>query len=249
MTADEFVAGVDNFDELPISTQTDLLVYYLLNHGGASHVGPASISSLRLALRLTEHSRLSSYLSEKTKKQGGQKPRYIKLKAGYSLQRSHSVFLQQSFLGRPAVRHLAPSLRGTLAAIGDPAVKAYLEEAIGAFEHGHQRAALILTWCVAYGLFRDWLFRNHLAALNSATSGWKVPFAISKLEDFQELTESTVIDTARKCGAISREQNKTLRQLLDQRNSYAHPTSKLITPATVEAYIEIVIREVFPAFG
>jgi len=102
---------------------------------------------------------------------------------------------------------------------------------------------------VAYGLVRDWIFRNHLAALNAVMGAWKNPVLITKLDDFQELTESVVIDTARKATMISKEQNKTLKQLLDQRNSYAHPTTKPITPAIVEAYIDTVIREVLPAFG
>lgn len=78
---------------------------------------------------------------------------------------------------------------------------------------------------------------------------WKKSFQISKLDDFQDLTEAVVLDTARKVNAITKEQHKTLKQLLDQRNSYAHPTTKAITPSMVEAYIETVLKEVVPNFG
>jgi hypothetical protein len=249
MTADEFLVGIQGFDELSDGLQSDLLAAYLLLHGGAKSVSAASISSLREALRLPEHGRLPQYLSENSRKRGTKRPRYVRLDGGYALERGYLTSLQKEHLGRRAVKHLAVTLRGTLAAIGDPAVKSYLEEGVAAFEHGHHRAALILSWCVAYGLVRDWLFRNHLALLNAEMATWKKPAAISRLEDFQELTEGLVLDTARKRKALSKEEHKTLKQLLDTRNSYAHPTTKPISPAIVEAYIDTIIREVLPAFG
>jgi hypothetical protein len=248
-SADTFVATIVGFEGLPVPIQSDLLALYLLTGGGAAFVGSATTASLRIALRLPAHKRLPAYLSEKTRKRGKAKPLYVKVKEGYVLERGYAARLEQEYLGRPVTRHLATSLRGTLAAIGDPAIKSYLEEAIAAFEHDHRRAALILTWCVAYGLVRDWMFRNHLAALNTAMAAWKYPIQIAKLDDFQDLTESTVLDTARKAAMLSREQHKTLKGLLDLRNSFAHPTTKPITPAMVEAYIDTVIREVLPAFG
>lgn len=222
---------------------------YLLEHGGAGAVGPASLESLRVALRMSNQSRLAAYLSESTKRRAGKAARYVKVKGGYVLERAYASELKATHLGRPLARHLATSLRGTLSAIGDSAVQSYLEESIAAFEHGHRRAALILTWCVAYGILRDWLFRNHLAALNRVMGGWKKPTTIAKLDDFQDITEAVVIDTARTAAVISKEQHKTLKQLLDQRNSYAHPTTKPITPSIVEAYIDTVIHEVIPAYG
>jgi hypothetical protein len=249
MTADEFVAIIPGFDKLGTALQTDLLALYLLEHGGSASVGAANIESLRIALRMSQHGRLAAYLSESTRRRGSSPARYVKVKSGYVLERAYAAVLKSTHLGRPTTLHLATSLRGTLSAVRDPAVQSYLQEGIAAFEHGHKRAALILTWCVAYGIFRDWLFRNHLAAFNTATAAWKKPVTIAKLDDFQDLTESTVIDTARTAGSLSKEQHKTLKQLLDQRNSFAHPTTKPITASIVEAYIDTVIREVLPAYG
>lgn len=249
ITADNYISTIEGFDELPVPLQSDLLALYQLTHGGATVVMPATIASLRTALHIPAHSRLAQHLSEGTRKRTGQRPHYIKLKNGYVLECGYVMQLEQTHLGRPMVRNLASSLRGTLAAISDPAVRSYLEEGISTFEHGHLRSSLILTWCVAYGLLRNWLFRNHLALLNATMGAWKSPIRITRLEDFQELTEATVIDTSRSAKAITKEQAKTLRQLLDQRNSYAHPTAKPITPATVEAYIDTVIREIFTTFG
>ncbi len=106
-----------------------------------------------------------------------------------------------------------------------------------------------MTWCVAFGLIRGWLFRNHLAVLNAEMAKWKVPLQVTKLDDFQDLNEATIIDTARKLRLLTKEQHKTLKQLLDERNSYAHPTLKAMTPAIAEAYIERVQQDVIPYFG
>ena len=250
VTADDYIAGIEGFEALDDRVQTDLLALYLLKHGGATSVSAASIADLRTALRLNVHSRLAQHLSEKSQKgRAGSRALYVKLREGYALERGYARELEQKYLGRPASRNIATSLRGTLAAISDPAVKSYLDEAIAAFEHDHRRAALILTWCVAYGLLRDWLFRNHLAALNAEMANWKKPVKIAQLDDFQELAESVVLETARKATILTKEQHKTLKQLLDERNSYAHPTSKPISPSMVEAYIERVLREVLPAYG
>jgi hypothetical protein len=249
MTADEFVKRIAGFDQLQVASQTDLLALYLLEHGGAQEVAASALSSLREALHLTVHSRLPQYLSEQTKRSGNSMGRYIKRKRGYALERGYAATLRSSHLGRPAAVNVSVSLRGTLTAIGDPPVRSYLEEAISCFEHNLLRSSVILTWCVAYGLFRSWLYRNHLSPLNAAMAAWKAPVKIAKLDDFQELTEATVIDTARKIGVISKEENKTLKQLLDQRNSYAHPTAKVITPSIAEAYVETILREIVPTFG
>ena len=249
ITADDFVAGVADFENLAPQVQTDVLAFYLLNYGGAAAVKGAALESLREALHLAPQSRLPQYLSENTRKRGSRAVRYVKAKTGYVLERAYSKSLTATYLGRPSAVNVATGLRSTLNAIGDPAVRAYLEEALACFEHNLLRSALIMTWCVAYGLVRSWLFRNHLAAVNGAMAAWKNPMTVTKLDDFQELTEATVIDTARKIGVLTKEQHKTLRSLLDLRNSYAHPTPKPIKPPTVEAYIQTVLDEVVPTYG
>ncbi|OOG55930.1 hypothetical protein B0E47_08745 [Rhodanobacter sp. B05] len=85
--------------------------------------------------------------------------------------------------------------------------------------------------------------------MNSEISTWKSPKKIQSLDDFQELTEGTVIETARKAGMVTKEQFKLLKRLLDDRNSFAHPTTRTMTPAMAEAYVESVLKEVIPFFG
>lgn len=250
LSADDFVQSVNGFEDLEMALQCDLLAYYLLNHARVDSVTGASISSLRSALHLAPYARTSAYLSENSSKSKSRpRPKYVKLSSGYALERSYASSLSANFLGRPGSRQVASGLRATLAATSDPAISAYLGEAVSCFEFKQFRSSLIMSWCVAYGLVRAWLFRNHLAALNLEMSTWKSPRSIQLLDDFQELTEGTVIETARKAGVISKEQFKLLKRLLDDRNSFAHPTTRTMTAAVAEAYIESVLKDVIPAFG
>lgn len=250
LSADDFVRSVNDFDRLDAPLQCDLLAYYLLSYAQVGSVTGASISSLRSALHLAPYARAAAYLSENAAKSKAKpRPKYVKLSSGYALERSYGSSLAAEYLGRPGARQAASGLRATLAATSDPAITAYLEEAVSCFEFKQYRSSLIMSWCVAYGLFRSWLYRNHLAVINSEMSAWRSPKNIQSLDDFQELTEGAVIETARKAGILTKEQFKLLKRLLDDRNSFAHPTTRTMTPAMAEAYIESVLKDVIPVFG
>lgn len=250
LSADDFVKSIVDFETLEVQLQNDLLAYYLLNHAGVTGVTGASIMSLRSALHLSPYARIGAYLSESSaKSRKNRRQKYVKLSTGYALERSYSTLIASAHLGRPGARQVSTGLRATLAATSDPAIHAYLEEAVACFEFKQFRSSLIMSWCVAYGLVRAWIYRNHLSALNSEMAGWKTPKAISSFDDFQDLTEGVVLETARKAGIMSKEQHKLLKRLLDDRNSYAHPTTRNMSAATAEAYIEAVLRDVIPAFG
>ncbi len=164
VTADQFIAGIPNFEGLDARTQTDLLALYLLGQAGSTFVTVAALESLRQALHLAPHNRLAQYLSEHTSKARGKSVRYVKTTKGYALERSYTKALESNHLGRPTARHLATSLRGTLAAIRDPVVQAYLEEAIACFEYGQ------LRWL---GALRTVSFGHGYSATTSPVSTWK----------------------------------------------------------------------------
>lgn len=245
---EDFVNSIPDFDKLLVGRQTDLLAYFQLIHAKAEYVTGSTLSTLRQKVHLAAHPYLPQYLSDQASRKSGRSPHYVKKAKGYGLERGYVKSLEAEHLGRPASKHVSISLRAALPGIADVNVREYLGEAIACFESGLHRSAIVMTWCVVYGLFRAWIFKNHLTQLNAAMAGWKVPFKLSKLDDFQDLLEGNVIELAKKIGVITREQQKTLKHLLDQRNSYAHPSAKPITPSIAEAYIDTVLSEVIPKF-
>jgi len=245
-TFDEFVASIEGFTSLATSTQTDLIAYFLLKHTESRAVGATGLTEVRALAHLAPHANLAPYLSNNTKAARGKTPKYVKVPNGYALERSYSTALETTYLGRPTARIVVKDLRAQLTAISDPAILLYLKETIDCLEYKLLRSSIVMAWCVAYGVFRSWLFQKHLAAFNAQGGAWKKPVTITKIDDFQEVVESVVIDTAHVAKVLSKETYKTLKHLLDQRNSYAHPSNKAITPAIAEAFIENVLHEVLP---
>jgi hypothetical protein len=241
---ENYVGGIAEFAKLSVSVQSDLLAYYLLVLSDRASIGAADIDGLRVLLQLPPHRSIQTYLSNSTRNGKGWSPKYVRAKTGYVLERAYQATLATKYLGRQAAKAVAQDLRAELKRVSNPDESAYLSEAVSCFEYGLFRAAIVLTWCVAYSRFRDWLFTKHLGAFNALSSAWAKPITIKSIEDFQELNEATVIDTAKKSSAISKELNKTLKHLLDQRNSYAHPSSKPIRSSIAEAYIETALQEI-----
>ena len=68
--------------------------------------------------------------------------------------------------------------------------------------------------------------------------------SISSIEDMESVPERELIDTAKAAGALGKELHKSLVQLLDDRNSFAHPSGKPITASIAEAYIERAVLQV-----
>lgn len=80
-------------------------------------------------------------------------------------------------------------------------------------------------------------------------ASWKVPKRIQRIEDFDELGERVVIDTAKTATALTKEQHKQIVALLDQRNSFAHPSGRKVSPALAEAYLIQIMDEVIQNFS
>jgi hypothetical protein len=241
---ENYVSGIAGFAKLAVAVQSDLLAYYLLVLLGRTSISATDVEQLRVLLQLPPHRSIQTHLSNSTRSGKGRSPKYVRAQSGYVLERTYRATLATMYLGRPAAKAVAQDSRAELKRVFNPDESTYLEEAVSCFEYGLFRAAIVLTWCVAYSRFRDWLFTKHLGAFNALSSAWTKPITIKSIEDFQELNEATVIDTAKKAAVISKELNKTLKHLLDQRNSYAHPSSKPIRSSIAEAYIETALQEI-----
>jgi hypothetical protein len=236
---EDFVNGIPGFLDLEIAEQTQLLLFHHTEESGNPSATAAELNALRTRLKLREHAGLSVFLSRGS---NGSSARFIKAKVGYALERKRAKEMEELYLGRRSAKVLARDLRADLSKVSDPNVSSYAEEAVTCFEMGFYRAAIVLSWVTAYAVFRHWLFKNHVAAFNAVSGTWKEPFVIKKEEDFQDITESKVINASKKAGVISKEQWKTLSGHLDDRNSFAHPTSKVISPAIAEAYLDVILK-------
>ena len=244
LSPDAFIQAIDGFGALTAPEQVPYLIYYLTQVKKDPSASVAAIAQLRTTLHLPPFASLASHLSEGVKNRKGRPARYVKAAGGYVLERNVRERIAASVTKRPTAVKFAADLRTAVATIKDAAVKDYLEEAVGCFESGFHRAAIVFAWSAAYSLFRQWLFDKHVASINGAMATWRQPQKIANISDFEEHKEDTVITTARTAGVISKEQHKTLKKLLDERNSFAHPTLKKATSSQAEAFIETILNEV-----
>jgi hypothetical protein len=247
-TLETFVDSIESFNELDYGRQNELLVFFLTEIEGSRFATASQIDDLRMQLSL--HSfRTAQDLSERSRRNpSGQSP-FIKLHRGYGLERKAAEKIRATIKERPSRQALAGELKNLLDTLQSGPRREYLVEALGCFQANHLRAAVVLTWCVSYDVLRDWLFSRHAAEINKKTQTWRKPLSISRIEDFGDLTDRTVIDLGREIRALTKEEHKIIVGLLDRRNSYAHPTGRSISPIAVEAFLEENVNEVVKKYG
>jgi hypothetical protein len=238
------VRRVDGFGELSFVDQTAFLVYLLTVTLGAKSVTGQAVEAVRSQLKLAPGAS-AKYLSIHSK---GKSKRFLKRNPGYVLTRTEEERIALS-LGRATAVTTSISLRQHMAGISDADLRAYLDEAVGSFEHGFFRAAIVMSWCAAFSVFRDWIFNKNVTTFNAQTATWKKPKSITVISDLDELSERVIIDTAKQASVISSNEHKVLVHLLDQRNAYAHPSGRSVSAAVSEAFVQQVIDEVLKKYG
>jgi len=118
---------------------------------------------------------------------------------------------------------VAKLLRELPAKVPGVAERAFLYEAIKCFEAGAYRAAIVMSWNLAYDHLLLWVLKNHLPAFNAE---WPKTFPTKRLvaakrEDFGDAKEAHVLQVCRAAGFISADLKKMLDEKLDKRNSAA----------------------------
>jgi hypothetical protein len=245
---ESFVSSIENFSGLANTRQNEYLVYFKTEIEGAGFATASQIDAMRDQLDLQPF-RTAQDFSERSRRTGSRQAPFVKKHRGYGLERKLKEQIRSAVDTRPARKALERELEKILEAVPSGARRDYLVEALGCFQSNYLRAALLLTWCVAYDVLRDWLYTKHLAAINTKTQAWKKPLTIYRVEDFGEVADRTIVDLGRDIRALTKEEHKIIVGLLDRRNSYAHPTGRTISPAAVEAFIEESISEIVKKFS
>jgi hypothetical protein len=121
----------------------------------------------------------------------------------------------------------------TINNVPDLAERTFLDEALNCFEVGAFRAAVVMTWNLAYHHLCDYILKNRLADFNLR---WPAVFqghhskglkCITTMDDFGDmLKESEVIRIAKSATIISNDVAKILDEKLGRRNSGASVGSK-----------------------
>jgi hypothetical protein len=150
------------------------------------------------------------------------------------------------------------SLRAHLQNVGDPQRRAFLEEAVLAFDARAYRAAVVLAWVGAMHIVQEHIVANHLSAFNAAgmaraakanSNGGKYVFVpVRSVKDFGIVGEADVLQIAQDAGILHKAEKQTLNERLDLRNQCGHPNPLTIGEHTVAHHLEILMLNVYSKY-
>lgn len=136
--------------------------------------------------------------------------------------------------------------------VPDMEERTYLNEALTCYKAGAPRAAIVMSWNLAYHHLCAFILKKHLAAFNARWPIWNAGHykkagitAVTKMDDFgEEFKESQVITIARDANIITGDIWKILDEKLGKRNSAAHPSSVDIGQLQTDAFIDDLVKNV-----
>ena len=124
----------------------------------------------------------------------------------------------------------------------------FLDEALACYRVKAFRAAIVMTWNLAYDHLTSWIFddQNRINMFNSAITKRypKSKVVIKKRDDFEAFKEDEVIEVCNSSGLFSKNIIKILKEKLTKRNIAAHPSNVKVTQVQADDVITDLVNNV-----
>jgi hypothetical protein len=174
-------------------------------------------------------------------------PQLLKTRAGYRIAGSVLRKLDATYGKNPTAVAVSQILSTLPDKLPDLNEQVFLKEALSCYRIGAFRASIVMAWNLAYDHLRRWVMAD-AARLNSfnaalAAKGTKKG-AIAKLEDFDDLKESDVIELCRSSKIIGKNVVDILRKEIGRRNRVAHPSLVTVTQHQADDAISDLVNNV-----
>ena len=238
MTLEQYVRAVDQFDELGHTDKIRHFAWYLDRHRNQARFRTSDITSCFDELHLHRPKNASQMVLSLVGRD------LIRDSDGFRV----AKVLRDAFDERLVVRDETVAVDALLSdlptQLSDPGQEDYLQEAIVCFRSKAFRAAVIMTWNVAYDHLVTVVVRSHLSPFNVQLTGMfgGRKKSVSTKDDFQRLRESEVLEVCGAAGIVSKEVRKVLDGALGKRNSAAHPSGTKVDKLQAEAFVSDVIN-------
>lgn len=244
MTPGEFVSSIAGFVGMRPVDQIKRFCWFVARHEKRATFTAADIASCYELSKCPKPSSISPFCSSLA----NQKPPYlIRRGSEFELSRlAHEQF--DALLGqRDATIVVQQVLQDLPSKLAVPVEKAYLDEALRCFRHDAVRAAIVMTWNLAYAHLCNVILTHHISSFNA-----QLPLSFPKADiravvirdDFEALKESQVLQVAKSANIISGSVHKILKEKLDRRNIAAHPSNVVIRTETAEEFILDLVQNV-----
>jgi len=239
MTLDVLVMRISKFAALSYTDKVRIFMWHIHTHQRRERIAPSDLTACFDALHIPQPANISQILRQLV-----DKSEVLKDRQGHRLSRPLRERYDAQYGSRIETVEVDQLLSSLPASLPHTAQQEYLAEAIACFRHGAFRAAIVMTWNVAYDHLLTVVAVRSLAGFNNQMAtmfGGKKKAVTSKFE-FQRLKESEVIEVCNAGSIISKEVAKVLNDKLDKRNSAAHPSGSTIDKLQAEAYISDLIK-------
>jgi hypothetical protein len=170
---------------------------------------------------------------------------------GWYMERSVRERLQAKYGRRPTAIRVEKILMELSTQVPDVAERDFLNEALNCYKAGAFRAAIVMTWNLAYDHLLSYLLRHKLAEFNKQ---WPINLtkqhskarvsAISNRDEFSEIKESELLVLCKSAALISPDVFKIIDEKLGKRNSAAHPSGVNIGQLQAENFIDEIVKNV-----
>lgn len=239
MTLDDFICGIASFEELTASDKIRTFAWYIHVHRSLQYFKTVDITMCFDQLHLPRPSNPSRLLLNLVEQK-----QLLSDRNGFRLAKSLRDKLDVMHGARAETILVDKLLSGLPAKLLGLDQEGYMEEALICFRNRAFRAAIVMTWNVAYDHLVSTILDRHLVRFNTQMSsmfGGKKKDVHGR-EDFQRLKESEVVEVCNAGGLVAKEVAKVLSDKLDKRNSAAHPSGSSFDKLQTEAYISDLIN-------
>jgi len=188
---------------------------------------------------------LGPYFSTLAKKNGG----LLKNTQGYRLEGTTRAAMQLKYGKAASTAHANAALTALAAKLPSVAEKEYFREVLISHDGGAFRAAVVMTWNVAYSHLCDHVLANRSADFHAR---WTIkmpgmhknkPLTIANMDDINNLLkESQLLEICRDASIITTNVFNVMDGVLKKRNAYAHPSTAVIDQLQTDAYIADLIN-------
>lgn len=246
MELENLVDGIPGFSSWKDADKIRFFAWFLHAKKNRERFSPADVRACYGELSLQKPSDVNPYLSQMLNR----KPReVIRDTRGYALEKRLKDRLEVKYGQRLATVQADKLLLELPSKIPELAERIFLDEAVRCFRCKAFRAAIVMTWNLAYEHLCMYILNtpNRLTDFNV-----QLPkvfpkarlSAITDRDDFTELKESDVLQVCRSANIITNDLWKIFKEKLDRRNTAAHPSTVEIAPQTAEEYIIDLIPNV-----
>jgi hypothetical protein len=240
----EFASTVPGFDGMGDREKVRHFAWYLHSYRKMQALATGDVRRCFEDLRLVPPN-VSLHLIRMA---DGKSPSLIRSKGKYRLHRRDMTELDGLYAAHPTTVAASKLLIDLPAKVPDLAERAFLEEAVNCYKVRAYRAAIVMTWNLAYDHLIRWIFTDaaRVSALNVAFAKrfQKKPPKVALSQDLEDIKEFDVVESCGTAGLVSSNVVKILREKLAKRNMAAHPSAVVIIEPQANDVITDLVNNV-----